>query len=63
MEINIIGIVLTIIFASLAWYVNDAINDVPKLVKIVRAIILVVAVLCLLAFMGLYHHIPTTIKL
>jgi hypothetical protein len=49
MTINILQIVLIIVFASLAYWVNGMLNNVPKLKEIVSVLIVVVAVIMLLA--------------
>jgi len=53
MNINIIAIVLIVIFAGLAWWVNETLNNIPVLKKIVSVIIVVVAVLLLIQSLGL----------
>lgn len=53
MEINIIAIFVICILAGLAWYVNDNLNNVPILKKVIQVVIVVVAVLLLLQSLGL----------
>lgn len=44
MDINVLQIIVIIILACLAWYVNEALNTVPVLKKVVSVIIVVVSV-------------------
>jgi hypothetical protein len=53
MNISIIGIILTIVFAALAWYANQKLNPIAVLKNIVDVIIVVAAVLFLLVACGL----------
>ncbi len=59
MTINILHLVLIIIFASLAYWVNNQLNEVPKLKQIVAVLIVVVAVFLVVAslFGGFGTHI------
>jgi hypothetical protein len=52
MHISIIGIFVICVVAGLCWYVNETLNTVPVLKKVVAVIIVVVAVLCLLQSVG-----------
>ncbi len=52
MEINVAGIVLTIIFSTLAWYGNAKLNTVPVSNQIVSVLIVVLAVFFLVYYMG-----------
>jgi hypothetical protein len=56
MDINIIQIILIIVLSGLAWYANDKLNNVPTLKPIVQVLIVVVAVLCLLSSLGIWHN-------
>ncbi len=62
MSINMGSILLICVLAGLAWYVNEALNTVPVLKKVVSVIIVVVAVLLLLQSMGLIET-STTVRL
>lgn len=53
MTINVLGIVLIVIFAGLAWWANETLNKVPTLKPIIQVIIVVVAVVLLLQSVGL----------
>jgi uncharacterized protein YacL len=56
MDINIIGIVLTIIIASVAWWANETLNNVPFLKTVVKVLIVVVSLLCFWSFLGIHDH-------
>jgi hypothetical protein len=55
MDINLIQIIVIIILAGLAWWANEMLNKIPVLKTVVSVIIVVVAVLCLLDSLGIYH--------
>jgi hypothetical protein len=52
MHISIVSIFVICVIAGLCWYVNETLNAVPVLKKVVAVVIVVVAVLCLLQSMG-----------
>ena len=52
MHISIVGIFVICVVAGLCWYVNETLNSVPVLKKVVAVIIVVVAVICLLQSTG-----------
>lgn len=49
MTINVLQILLIIIFASLAYWVNEKLNQVPTLKPIISVVIVVVSVVLLVA--------------
>ena len=53
MTINILGLIVIIILCGLAWYANNALNQVPVLKNVVSVIIVVVGVLLILQSVGL----------
>lgn len=53
MEINILEIIVIVVLAGLAWYCNNALNNVPVLKNVLNVIIVVVSVLMLLTSVGL----------
>ena len=55
MDVNIIQIIVIVVIAGLAWYVNETLNSVPVLKKVISVIIVVVAVLCLLQSLGVMN--------
>lgn len=59
MQINLLQLFLIVVFSSLAWWVNAEINTIPQLNKIVRVVIVVVAVVLLVSslFGGIGTHI------
>lgn len=61
MVINLIGIIVVIILAGLAYYANEQLNNVPILKNIVRVLIVVVSVLLIMQNMGLISGIPIRI--
>lgn len=63
MEINVITILVICVLASLAYWVNESLNNVPMLKTIVRVIIVVVAVLLLMQSMGILGDTHSTIKI
>lgn len=60
--INVIGILVIVVLASLAWWVNEQVNKLPVLSKIVRIIIVVVAVLALLYSLGMISGPAVTVR-
>lgn len=61
MHISIVNIFVICVIAGLCWYVNEALNTVPVLKKVVSVIIIVVAVLCLLQSTGLIGGLNTSV--
>lgn len=55
MSINLMGIIVLIVLASLAWWANETLNNVPGLKPLVKVIIVVVSVLLLLQQTGLIN--------
>ena len=53
MNIDIIAIVVIVVLASLAWWVNGMLNKIPVLKTVIDVIIVVAAVLLLLQSLGL----------
>lgn len=53
MTVNIVGIIVLIVLASLAWWANEQLNNVPGLKPLVKVIIVVVSILLLLQQSGL----------
>jgi len=63
MSINIVAILVIIVLASLAYWVNEQINNVPVLKTVVRVVIVVGAVLLLLQSLGIWgHSLPLVIR-
>ncbi len=62
MHINIMAILVICVIAGLCWWVNQQLNTVPVLNKVVSVVIVVVAVLLLLQSMGLIGT-NTTVRL
>ena len=49
------GILVILVLSGLAWYVNETLNKVALLNTVIKVVIVVVATLCLLDSLGLYH--------
>jgi len=56
MDINVVGLIVTVIVACVAWWANETLNSVPILKTVVKVIIVVVALLCLWAALGVRNH-------
>jgi len=52
MDINIIQLVVIVVLAGLAWWVNEQLNPVPVLKNVVSVVIVVVAILLVLQSLG-----------
>lgn len=59
MDINVMGIIVVCILAGLAWWVNEALNTIPVLKKVIQVIIVVVAVLLVMQNCGLLGSVNT----
>jgi len=53
MDINVMQIVVILVVAGLAYWVNETLNSVPVLKTVVKVVIVVVAVLLLLQSLGI----------
>ena len=62
MDINVISIVVICILAGLAIWVNDQLNNVPVLKKVVMVVIVVVAVILLLQSLGVMGSMHSHIE-
>lgn len=61
MEINIIQIFVICVLAGLAGYVNETLNNIPVLKKVIAVLIVVVAVLLLLQSLHVINNTNTSI--
>lgn len=59
MDINVMQIIVIIVLAGLAYWVNEKLNTVPVLKTVVQVVIVVVAVLLLLQSLGIMGHMDT----
>jgi len=55
MNVNVIELVVICIFAGLAYWANDKLNNVPMLKTIIQVIIVVVAVFLILQSLGVVN--------
>ena len=55
MEINIMSILVICIVAGLAWWVNETLNNIPKLKQVIQVLIVVVSVLLVLQSLGIVN--------
>lgn len=62
MEINVIQIIVICVLAGLCWWVNEMLNTVPVLKKVVAVLIVVVAVLLLLQSLGIMGSLNTHVR-
>lgn len=62
MDINVMSIIVILILAGLAWWVNVTLNTVPVLNKVVSVIIVVVAVILLLQSLGIMGSLNTHVE-
>lgn len=53
MHINLVGIILIVVIAGLAWWVNAKLNPVPVLKTVIDVLIVVISVLMLLQSAGI----------
>lgn len=61
MHVQLVGIFLTIVFAILAWYINNM-NPVPVLKQLINVLIVIVSVLFVLQFCGLIHFADVSLS-
>jgi hypothetical protein len=54
MDINVIGLIATIVIASVAWWANDKLNTVELLKTVLKVVIVVVALLLVWKFLGIH---------
>ncbi len=62
MEINVIQIIVICVLAGLAWWVNETLNTVPILKKVVSVVIVVAAVIILLQSLGVMGSMNTHVR-
>ena len=61
MQVNVIELVVICIFAGLAYWVNDKLNNVPMLKTVIQVIIVVVAVFLIMQSLGVINsHVRVT---
>lgn len=59
MKINVAAVILIIIFASLSYWANETLNQVPGLKPIVKVLIVAISIILLLQAIGLIGYIGT----
>ena len=62
MTIDVIGLLVIIVLAGLAWYANEQLNKIPTLKQIIAVLIIIVAVLLVLDSLGLYHGLHLQLR-
>ena len=55
MEVNVIELVVICVFAGLAYWVNDKLNNVPMLKTVIQVVIVVVAVFMIMQSLGVIN--------
>ena len=56
MDINIVGLIVTIVIAGVAWWINDVLNKVAILKTVVQVIIVVVALCLIWQDLGIHNQ-------
>jgi hypothetical protein len=56
MDINLTGLIITLIIAICAWYANDKLNTISILKTIIQVVIVLVSIYYLWNFLGISNH-------
>ena len=56
MDVNVVGLIATIIIAGVAWWANDTLNKVTILKTVIKVVIVVVALLLVWQYLGIRNQ-------